>query len=106
MYLTVTYDITLTKARNKIVNLLDSYGFRVQKSVYEIQLNQKQFKILKKQMNRILKWAKTQYSEEHENIDGITFYVLSKIWEGSVEGRIDGLGEGFESVYFDDVLIM
>ena len=79
MYLTVTYDISLDKARNKIVNLLDSYGFRVQKSVYEIQLNSKQFKILKKQMDRILKWTKRQYSEDHENIDSIKFYILSKI---------------------------
>ncbi|MBS8121723.1 CRISPR-associated endonuclease Cas2 [Candidatus Vampirococcus lugosii] len=106
MYLSISYDISNTKARNRIVKLLESYGFRVQKSVFEVQLNERQFKILKKQLQKILDRAKKQYPEEHNNVDSIKFYVLSKIGEGSLDGRIDGLGSGYEKIYFEEFMII
>ncbi len=106
MYLSISYDISSTKARNKVVKLLESYGFRVQKSVFEVQLNKRQYKLLKKDLQSILKWAHKNYPEEHENIDSVKFYVLSKVGEWDLDGRIDGVGEGFEKVYFEDFLIM
>ena len=105
MYLSVSYDITDTKTRNKIVDLLESYGFRVQKSVFEIECNPSQFKMLKKQLEVLLEKADRNYSEDHCNIDSVKFYVLSKIWEWDLSGRIDGLGKGYEKIYFQDVLI-
>ncbi|MDP3381587.1 MAG: CRISPR-associated endonuclease Cas2 [bacterium] len=38
MYLAITYDISNNKARSKIVKILTSYGFRVQKSVFEVEI--------------------------------------------------------------------
>jgi len=106
MYLSISYDISSTKARNKVVKLLESYGFRVQKSVFEVQLNKRQYKILKKKLSSILKWANKDYTEEHINIDSVKFYILSKEWEWNLDWRIDGVGEWFEKIYFEDFLIM
>ena len=106
MYISVSYDISSTKARNKVVNLLESYGFRVQKSVFEIQCNESQYKRLKKSLEKILWYAEKDYTESHTNIDSIKFYILSKSGEWSLDGRIDGLGAGFEKIYFDDCLIL
>lgn len=39
----VIYDITDNKRRSKFVKLLESYGKRVQKSAFEMILNQKQY---------------------------------------------------------------
>jgi len=46
------------------------------------------------------------YPDGHENIDSIKFYILSKMGESSIEGRIDGIWEWFEKVYFEDCLIL
>lgn len=92
MYAVVTYDISSTKKRNKIVALLESYGFRVQKSVFEIELTESQYFSLKKQLNKILeyghkKWTnidkKFVISEESQRWkdDSIKFYILSKVGE-------------------------
>lgn len=39
----VIYDITDNKRRGKLVKLLEGYGKRVQKSAFEMILNQKQY---------------------------------------------------------------
>jgi len=106
MYLSVSYDVSLTRARNRVVKLLESYGFRVQKSVFEIECNESQFRHLKQSLDDILQWATTQYDEGHENMDSIKFYILSKIGEGNLDGRIDGVGAGYERVYIPDVIII
>lgn len=38
MKIVITYDISDTKKRNKIANLLESYGYRVNYSVFELNL--------------------------------------------------------------------
>lgn len=38
MHLLITYDITDTKRRNKIVTLLEGYGVRVNYSVFEVEI--------------------------------------------------------------------
>ena len=42
----VIYDIVDNKRRNKLVKLLESYGFRVQKSAFEARLSEKQYQKL------------------------------------------------------------
>ncbi|MDR2415482.1 MAG: CRISPR-associated endonuclease Cas2 [Candidatus Peribacteria bacterium] len=107
MYVSITYDITWTKARTQIVRLLESYGFRVQKSVFEVELNESQYTKIKKQLGKILEKADVYYREkEISNEDSIKFYILSKIGEGNLEGRIDGLGAGYEKIYFPEVMIL
>lgn len=45
-YISVIYDITCTKRRNKLVKLLEQYGKRVQKSAFEIIISDKELKFL------------------------------------------------------------
>lgn len=114
MYVCATYDISSTKKRNKVVSLFESYWFRVQKSVFEIQLNESQYVVLKKQLKRILspRYKKKEALEDNEKreesgaMDSIKFYILSKAGEWNLENRIDGLGEGYQKVYFEDVMIL
>jgi CRISPR-associated protein Cas2 len=40
MHLLITYDISNDKRRTKLSTLLDKYGYRVNYSVYECELNQ------------------------------------------------------------------
>ncbi|HQU73025.1 MAG: CRISPR-associated endonuclease Cas2 [Calditrichaeota bacterium] len=55
MYLLICYDISKNRTRNKISKkLLDEGLERVQKSVFEGSLPQKQLGALRKQLNRLL----------------------------------------------------
>ncbi|WP_218079674.1 CRISPR-associated endonuclease Cas2 [Anthocerotibacter panamensis] len=49
----VTYDIPVTKRRTKVATLLSGYGKRVQFSVFECDLEQKQFHELKDRLQRL-----------------------------------------------------
>lgn len=107
MYISVTYDISQTKARNKIVQLLERYGFRVQKSVFELEIKEPQFRGIKLKLEDILRKASIYYKNQNlENLDSIKFYILSKVWEENLEGRIDGLWMWYEKIYFPDILIL
>ncbi len=106
MYLVVSYDITNNKARNKIVSILESYGFRVQKSVFEVEITQNQFTRMKKSCWYWLAYAKSKYPENIENNDSIKFYILSKVGEWSLNGRIKWIGEGYQNAFFEDILIL
>ena len=117
MYAVVTYDISSTKKRNKIVALLESYGFRVQKSVFEIELTESQYFSLKKQLNKILEYGHKKWtnidkrfviSEESQRWkdDSIKFYILSKVGEWNLDNRIDGLWVGYKKIHFEDVMIL
>lgn len=39
----IIYDISDTKRRNKLIKLIESYGYRVQKSVFEALLTNKKY---------------------------------------------------------------
>jgi len=107
MYLSITYDISWTKARNQIVKILESYGFRVQKSVFEIEITESQYLRIKKQLEIILNKADNYYiSNNIENFDSIKFYILSKVWEWNLEWRIDGIWAWYEKIFFPDVMII
>lgn len=43
LFLVISYDIVDDKKRNKVANLLEDYGKRVQYSVFECRLNKKLF---------------------------------------------------------------
>ncbi|NET73704.1 MAG: CRISPR-associated endonuclease Cas2 [Sphaerospermopsis sp. SIO1G2] len=47
MRVIVSYDITNDKRRRKVCKTLEGYGYRVQYSVFECDLNRKQIKELK-----------------------------------------------------------
>ncbi len=65
-FIIVCYDITDDKRRNKVANILEDYGERVQYSVFECYLDKKNFEIMKK---RVL-------SEMNIESDKVSFYFL------------------------------
>ena len=44
MFLAVTYDCTNDKRRNRVAKILLDYGYRVQYSVFEVELDECRFK--------------------------------------------------------------
>lgn len=44
MFLTVAYDCSNDKRRNRVAKILLDYGYRVQYSVFEVQLDERRFR--------------------------------------------------------------
>lgn len=51
MYALIIYDIVDDKRRNKLVKFLQGYGFRVQKSCFEVMISKALFDKFKSQIN-------------------------------------------------------
>lgn len=54
MYL-INYDITDNKTRRKMVSILEDYGIRVQKSVFESDITERQLLTLHKELQNAIK---------------------------------------------------
>lgn len=67
MFYLVCYDIVSDTRRNKVSKLLEAYGFRVQKSVFECILDEKQYETLSKYLIRLV----------NKREDQIRFYPMS-----------------------------
>ncbi|NET34859.1 MAG: CRISPR-associated endonuclease Cas2 [Cyanothece sp. SIO1E1] len=67
MFYLITYDIVKDTRRNKVAHLLEGYGMRVQKSVFECVLNQYQYDLLNRKLAQFIK------PEE----DQVRFYPMS-----------------------------
>ena len=106
MYIAVCYDITDNRVRYRIVKFLESFGFRIQKSIFEIKCNHKQYKDLKKWLEKILWWKKQLWDDVQQDHDNIKIYILSKIWEWSIEWRMESLWAGYQKINFPDVVIL
>jgi CRISPR-associated protein Cas2 len=63
----ICYDIVKDSRRNKVAHLLEGYGLRVQKSVFEVVLDEQQYEKLQK---RLLKYL-------NKREDQLRFYPLS-----------------------------
>ncbi|MCR5411462.1 MAG: CRISPR-associated endonuclease Cas2 [Patescibacteria group bacterium] len=62
-----------------MVEILESYGYRVQKSVFEIEITESDFIKLKMKLEKILKKAELYYQENKmESNDSVKFYILCK----------------------------
>jgi len=68
LFYIIVYDIPCDKHRQKISELLEGYGKRVQYSVFECLLNQRQYAELKKRLHKQI----------NSSEDSIRFYPLSK----------------------------
>lgn len=71
----ICYDIVDDRRRTKVSKLLEAYGLRIQKSVFEVVLNKNQYEKLE---NRLIKLLDT--SE-----DQLRFYPLSAHCRGKVK---------------------
>lgn len=67
MFYLVCYDIVKDRRRNKVAHLLEGYGLRVQKSVFECVLTPAQQEMLQRKLER--------YIEPKE--DQVRFYPMS-----------------------------
>ena len=76
MFIIVCYDIVDNKRRSRIAKVMKSYGYRVQKSVFECQLDDDR-KYL--QMKKAIE--KTINREE----DSVRYYFLCARCQGNVE---------------------
>ncbi len=54
----ICYDISDTKIRNKTIKILESYGYRIQKSVFKCNITMKDFIQLKIKLGAIQKYNK------------------------------------------------
>lgn len=54
MYLLITYDIVSDKRRRKIDKILSSYGYRVNYSVFELEINAATFRKLRQELTELM----------------------------------------------------
>jgi len=67
MFMLITYDISDTKRRTKVSNLLESYGFRVNYSVFQLDIAE-------------LKWRRLrdELEEMTQKEDNVRVYMLDR----------------------------
>ncbi len=80
MYILVTYDVDTTckqgqKRLRQVARICKDYGQRVQNSVFECEMTEAQYTILKNALNMAM----------DENLDSIRFYHLNKNKNHSIE---------------------
>ena len=78
MFSVIVYDIQKNSKRTKIAKILEKYGERVQKSVFECDLNLAEMNRLKGQLSQF----------EYDSEDSIRFYYM----ENSSVKRIEKIG--------------
>ncbi len=93
MYL-ISYDITSNKIRRKVSDELESFGKRVQYSVFEAHITKKQFKTL---------YARLLSLMEHEEEGNIRIYSLCD----SCSRKANIIGTPADNINFEkDVIII
>ncbi|MGD2184400.1 CRISPR-associated endonuclease Cas2 [Lusitaniella coriacea] len=80
----VCYDIVKDSSRTKVAKLLEAYGLRVQKSVFEVIADEQQYAKLEKKLSRLL----------DNSQDQLRFYPLSERCQRNV--KILGVQPEFE----------
>ncbi|MCG9890582.1 MAG: CRISPR-associated endonuclease Cas2 [Thermosynechococcaceae cyanobacterium MS004] len=63
----VCYDIVCDRRRLKVAHVLEGYGLRVQKSVFECGFSERQFELVRNQIQRIMQ----------EKEDQVRFYPMN-----------------------------
>lgn len=89
MYILVSYDIVKDKTRNKVSKFLEDFGVRIQKSVFECDLNELQYSKMKKGVEKLI----------DKKADRVRYYPLCKQCIGRVV--ISGWGEVKEDEGFE-----
>lgn len=91
LYIVVCYDIIDDKTRYKIAKIMESYGVRVQKSVFDCRITYRQYLIMKRKLEKII---------DHE-IDSIRYYSLCGKCHANIQ--ISGISSKTE---YDDIIIV
>jgi CRISPR-associated protein Cas2 len=93
MYIVVAYDIVDDKRRTRLAKTLIDFGFRVQKSVFECQLDDRLYLKMRTIIEKII---------DHE-VDSVRYYFLCKNCANNI--KVSGLGSIYNSDE-DDVIII
>ncbi len=80
MFIVVCYDIADDNRRNKVSEILEGFGERVQRSVFECDITPDQFERLKRKLSNVIK----------EEEDSVRFYFVC----GSCISKFEMLGTG------------
>jgi CRISPR-associated protein Cas2 len=88
MFTVVSYDIVEDKRRNRLAKALKGFGYRVQKSVFECQLDDGQFLKMKKVVEKLI---------DREE-DSVRYYFLCGRCRGNIEVSGQGIIREEESV--------
>ncbi len=75
MFVTISYDIVDNRRRAKVAKVLLDYGHRVQKSVFECDLDDGRFLKLKGKLESLIDWEE----------DSVRYYFLCARCRGNVE---------------------
>jgi CRISPR-associated protein Cas2 len=81
MFVVVSYDIPDNKRRSRVAKVLEGYGYRVQKSVFECELSPELYEKMKKRLEKRIK----------PDQDSIRYYYLCQNCLGKV--AFSGLGQ-------------
>lgn len=92
MFYLICYDVVKDKRRNKVAKLLEGYGLRVQKSVFECMLTDNQYAMVNRKLNK--------YLDADE--DQLRFYPMS----GHTRRKVVILGTQPEREIDDDAFIV
>lgn len=68
MNLVICYDISSARRRNKVANLLESYGLRVNYSVFELDIKDSEYKSIKSKISEII----------NQKSDKVLFYRICR----------------------------
>jgi CRISPR-associated protein Cas2 len=86
MFIIVSYDIVSNRKRYRVAKILKNYGVRVQKSVFECQIDDRQYLKMREEIEKNI---------DHE-LDSVRYYFLCSRCVGNVE--VSGWG----TVSYDD----
>lgn len=81
MFIIVSYDMPDNKRRNRVAKALKGYGFRVQESVFECHVDQREFGDMRKEIEALI----------DKNEDSIRYYQLCAGCQSKVQ--VVGIGE-------------
>ena len=96
MVVILTYDVNTISADGKsrlrrVAKVCESYGIRVQNSVFELLIDNTQLILVKNKLQKII----------DKNNDSVRFYLLGNKWEK----KIETLGKDI-SIKYNDTLIL
>lgn len=98
MFVIACYDISSNKLRKEISVILSRYGIRVQKSIFELDIEKnKDYNDLKKEIEKLIKKYIVKNIEnltDVETTETVRFYILWK----TAKAKIDVIWNG-ENVY-------
>ncbi|QKF92731.1 CRISPR-associated endonuclease Cas2 [Campylobacter sp. CCUG 57310] len=80
MNLIICYDIRSTKRRNKVSNLLESYGLRANYSVFELDIKESDYYLIKSKIAKLIE----------PKSDKVLFYRVCK----TCLAKSESMGEG------------